>query len=406
MRLDSSRDRYNAIVSAMVLYPGELTSERLVSRPGSLDHLAIEEALIHYITWADKELYTRLYAWFEELGYVDYYLKNLDSSRMWVRAQAAENLGVIRCARAVDSLIKALDDKERDVRNMAVYSLGIIGDIRGLPAIMESLKTGVDSLEAVSLRIVKSAIISFGKEGVSVLRSGLKNKNWRLRVVVVDILGDLEGPAVVEDLCLSLLDSEPDVRAKAAKGLGKKRARSAVKHLMGLIEDPSWVVRLHSIRALGLIYAVNAVGKIKLALMDSNWQVRRAAAEALGLMKDHSMDALCDILLNHEDDYAKEMVVEEMQRTGLVWQVVAGLEDDKETVRKMAEDTLYAIGVNGAFSPLINALERGTQPVRLIMIGILARFKSERAQQAIEAAADRDEDLDVRKAARLVLGRP
>ncbi|MFQ5480618.1 MAG: HEAT repeat domain-containing protein [Thermodesulfobacteriota bacterium] len=406
LRLDRSRDRYNPIVSAMVQCPGQVNVKRLAASPGSLDWIAVEEALIHYIAAAKPEQYRRMYAWFEELGYVDYYLKQLKSSRMWERARAAEHLGVIRCSRAVDALIQVVNDKKRDVRNMVVYSLGLIGDPRGLPAIMGSLKTGVYSLEEVSLRIVKSAIISFGSDSVNVLRSGLKNQNWRVRCVVVDILGDLEGPSVVEDLSLSLFDIEPDVRAKAAKGLGKHKALSAAEHLMQLSGDSSWVVRLHSIRALGLMNAVDAVDKIKFGLLDTNWQVRRAAAEALGMMDGHALEALRDILLNHEDVYAKEMVVEEMQRTGLVWQVVAGLEDDNDGVRKMAGDTLYAMGQNNAFAPLINALERGSTVVRREMIRILARFKAVRAMDAIKAAADNDIDAEIRRAARAVLGYP
>ncbi|MFQ5353970.1 MAG: HEAT repeat domain-containing protein [Thermodesulfobacteriota bacterium] len=406
LRLDKSRDRFNPIVSAVVQCPGEMPTKSLVSRPGSVDWLAIEEALLRYITDAGPGLYPRLYELFESLGYVEYYLSKLGSSRMWERAEAAEHLGIIRCPRAVDSLIAALDDKTRDVRNMAVYSLGAIGDIKALPAIMESLKTGIASLEEVSLRIVKSSIISFGPEAVTVLREGLNNNNWRVRCVVVDILGDMEDPAVAEDLTQALHDKEPDVRAKAAKGLGKKKALSAAHRLMFLTEDPSWVVRLHSTRALGLMGDVNAVERLKQRLFDENWQVRRAAAEALGLMRDHSLEALREILLNHDDEYAKQMVVEEMQRTGLVWKVVEGLEDDREEVSKVAEETLYAIGLNGAFSPLINALERGTPRVRSRLIGILGRFKANRAMDAIKAAAESDIDADVRKAARAVMGYP
>jgi len=406
IRLDMSRGIYNPIVSAMVQYPGEVSIERLLSGPGSLDWIAIEDALIEQIDSAEPGLYPRIYGFFEELGYVDYYLRSLKSAKMWKRARAAERLGIIRCSRAVDGLINATKDKARDVRNMAVYSLGLIGDDRGLPAIMESLKAGIDSLEDVSLRIVKSAILSFGRRGVKVLRRGLKDSRWRVRAVVVDIMGDLEGPAVVEDLVISLLDSEPDVRAKAAKGLGKKGALCAVNQLMMLTEDPSWVVRLHSTRALGLISDPKSINRIKLRLFEENWQVRRAAAEALGRMKNEAMEPLRDILLNHEDAYAKEMVVEEIQRTGLVRAFVDGLEDESEVIRKKAEDTLYAIGVNGAFAPLINALESGSPEVRRIIVGILGRFKAARAQAAIKATADSDSDAGVRRAARAVFGYP
>jgi len=405
-RLDRIRGQVNPGVSALVQYPGEVSVERLLSRPGSLDWIAVEEALIGHIEGVDARDYQRVYGFLEELGYVDYYLKSLNSSRMWQRARAAERLGIIRCGRSVDDLIKAAGDKARDVSNMAVFSLGRIGDERGLPAIMESLRLGIDSLEDVSLRIVKSALLSFGRSAVKVLRRALKDRDWRVRAVVVDILGDLDGPSVVEDLSLALFDIEPDVRAKAAKGLGKKRASSAVKHLMILTEDPVWVVRLHSTRALGLIGARVAIERIKLRLFDGNWQVRRVAAKAMGLMKEEAMEPLRDILLQNKDAYAREMVVEEIQRTGLVWSFVDGLEDDSEEVRKKSAETLYAMGLNGALSPLISALEKGSPEIRRVIVGILGRFKAERAQAAVKATADKDVDFDVRKAARAILGYP
>jgi len=253
---------------------------------------------------------------------------------------------------------------------------------------------------------VKSSILFFGRLAVKVVRRGLKDENWRVRAVVVDILGELEGPAVLEDLTIALFDSEPDVRAKAAKGLGKKRGFSAANQLMTLTEDPAWVVRMHSTRALGLIYAPHAINTIKLRLFDENWQVRRAAAEAMGIMKNYAMEPLRDILVNHADGYAKEMVVEELQRTGLVWSLVDGLEDGNEEIRQEAEDTLYAIGCNGAFSPLINALRRDSPVVRRRIIGILGRFKAERALDAVKATAESDGDAGVRNAARAVLGYP
>ncbi len=406
LRLDRFRAIYDPVVSAMVNYPGEISEKRLATRHGSLAWIAVEDALIEQLDVSEPRLYPRIYGFFEDLGYVDYYLKSLESAKMWKRARGAERLGIIKCSRAVDSLIKATADKTRDVRNMAVYSLGLIGDEKGLPAIMEALKIGIGSLEDISLRIVKSSILSFGRPAVKVVRRGLKDENWRVRAVVVDILGELEGPAVLEDLTIALFDSEPDVRAKAAKGLGKKRGFSAANQLMTLTEDPAWVVRMHSTRALGLIYAPHAINTIKLRLFDENWQVRRAAAEAMGIMKNYAMEPLRDILVNHADGYAKEMVVEELQRTGLVWSLVDGLEDGNEEIRQEAEDTLYAIGCNGAFSPLINALRRDSPVVRRRIIGILGRFKAERALDAVKATAESDGDAGVRNAARAVLGYP
>lgn len=406
LRLDAKRAHLFPLVTSLVQYPGSPPLERLSFRTGSLDWIVVEEGLLDQMGFVEPRLYTRLYVIFEKLGYVDYYLGSLKSPTVWKRAQAAERLGIIRCRRAVPALIEALGDEARDVRNMAVYALGLIGDERGLHAIMSCLMKCLGQIEEVSVRIVKSALISYGRPAVKVLRRGLKSGNWRVRAVTVEILGNIDDPAVVDELSLALFDREPDVRAKAARGLGKKRGRSAITDLMILTEDPFWVVRLQCARALGLIYAPQAIEKLKQRLLDTNWQVRRAAAESLGLMKEHSLGALRDILLYHEDAYAREQVVEELQRSGLVWRVVESLDDGRDEVRKLAEDMLYAIARNGAFSPLINALKKCSPAAKRIIVGILGRFRAERAVEAIKSVANTDADPEVRKAARAALGYP
>jgi HEAT repeat protein len=406
LRLDAKRALLFPLVTSLVQYPGRAPLERLSFAAGSLDWIVVEEGLLDQMGFVEPRLYPRLYVIFEKLGYVDYYLGALKSPKVWKRAQAAERLGIIRCRRAVPALIDALGDEARDVRNMAVYALGLIGDERGLHAIMNCLMKCLGQIEEVSVRIVKSALISYGRPAVKVLRRGLKSGSWRVRAVTVEILGNIDDPAVVDELSLALFDREPDVRAKAARGLGKKRGRSAITDLMILTEDPFWVVRLQCARALGLIYAPQAIEKLKQRLLDTNWQVRRAAAESLGLMKEHSLGALRDILLYHEDAYAREQVGEELQRSGLVWRVVESLDDGRDEVRKLAEDMLYAIARNGALSPLINALKKCSPAAKRIIVGILGRFRAERAVEAIKSVANTDADPEVRKAARAALGYP
>ncbi len=406
LRLDAKRALLFPRVAAAVQYPGRPPLEGLSFSMGSLEWTVVEEALLEQMGFVEPRLYPRLYVAFEKLGYVDWYLRSLKSPKVWKRAQAAERLGIIRCRKAVPVLIEALGDEARDVRNMAVYALGLIGDERGLHAIMGCLLACLGHIEEVSVRIVKSALLSYGRPALKVLRRGLKSSNWRVRAVTVEILGSMEDPAVVDELTLALFDREPDVRAKAARGLGKKRGRSAITDLMILTEDPFWVVRLQCARALGLIYAPQAIEKLKQRLFDTNWQVRRAAAESLGLMKEHSLGALRDILLYHEDAYAREQVVEELQRSGLVWRVVESLDDGRPEVREAAEDTLYAIAKNGALSPLINALKKCSPAAKRIIVGILGRFRAERAVEALKAVAGTDTDPDVRRAARAALGYP
>ncbi|GMR04507.1 MAG: hypothetical protein BMS9Abin23_0405 [Thermodesulfobacteriota bacterium] len=402
-RLDKSRERYGPLVDSVIEDPATRSIEELRAEDGSPDWTAVEEALLKAMEKARAQRYEKIYGLFEALGYVDGYIERLKNGKDWERAVAAERLGAIRCGRAVPHLIEALKDSFRDVHNMAVYALGLIGDDSALPAIVESFKHGIDDFEDVSLRIVKSALLSFGERSIKVLRPELKNPRWRVRAAVVDVLGELKDLAVVEDLMLALKDPEPDIRAKAAKGLGTLAHPAAVKDISALVDDPYWVVRLHSVRALGLIGAPESVDVIKQKLLDSNWQVRRAAAEALGRMEEDALPVLADVLMNNHDRYAREQVVEELERIGMVKRLIGRLVEKRDEVREDAEQTLCALIINGALSPIINAMESEGPEIRRRIIEVLKRAGGERAVDIVRDALEKDPDPAVKQEAATAL---
>ncbi|MFQ5442204.1 MAG: HEAT repeat domain-containing protein [Thermodesulfobacteriota bacterium] len=395
--------KYGPIVDSFIDDPSPRSVGELKTEHGSTDWTAVEEALLSAVADAQKGRYEKIYGLFELLGYVDDYLDRLKNGKDWERALAAERLGAVRCGRAVPALISALDDGFRDVHNMSIYALGLIGDEKALPAIIESFKRGIDDYEEVSLRIVKSAILSFGPLSVQFLRPELKNPAWRIRAAVVNILGDIKDPSVFEDLLAALKDPEPDIRAKAARGLGNLANPAAVRDLLELAGDPYWLVRLHTVRALGLIGAPESIEVVKGKLLDSNWQVRRAAAEALGHMEEDALPALTDVLLNNHDRYAREQVLEELQRIGMIRRIIEGLGEKREEARRESERTLHAVIINGALSPIVNAMEREGPEIRKRIIGVLRRAGGAPALEVITNTIDREVDAGVREAAEKAL---
>jgi len=201
----------------------------------------------------------------------------------------------------------------------------------------------------------------------------------------------------------ALKDPEPDIRAKAARGLGKLANPGAVKDLMALAGDPYWLVRLHTVRALGLIGAPESIDTVKERLLDSNWQVRRAAAEALGQMKEDALPALADVLLNNHDRYAREQVLEELQRIGMIRRIIEGLGEKREEARKDSERMLHAVIINGALSPIVNAMEREGPEIRKRIIEVLRKAGGAPALEVITNTIDRDADPGVRETATAAL---
>lgn len=86
-----------------------------------------------------------------------------------------------------------------------------------------------------------------------------------------------------------LSDASADVRADAARQLGKLRAHNAVVPLIAKLEDDSWMVRMRAVEALGRIgppHALKAKDPIRELLNDPHDNVAAQARVALGALGD------------------------------------------------------------------------------------------------------------------------
>lgn len=86
----------------------------------------------------------------------------------------------------------------------------------------------------------------------------------------------------------ALSDSDPVVRAVAAKALGLIKDNSAVSYLKGTAYDSDTEVRRASVLALGEIGSPSAASVLEDKLQDTEWRVRRKAATSLGKIGNES----------------------------------------------------------------------------------------------------------------------
>lgn len=314
--LDLERERYAGLQSTLI--SGALTDAGALRKPpGSGAWTAIEEALFKALDSkkTEKERIRRL---FDDLGYTAYYMQKLKRGNRWDQALYAERLGRLECREAVHELINALTSKYRDVRMLAAYSLGRIRDERGLAALIKELRSAVISDEEVSLKILKSALISFGPVLIEHILPLTKDPEWRIRAAAMEILGEAANQAMAWVFMEGLTDPEQDVRAKSARAIGTLSHRPAIPALKGLLKDPFWVVRIHASRALGLIGDHSAIPDLIGLLTDGNWQVRRSASEALGRLGGDAYPALLGFFLHTGDDYGRAQAAEELENAGII----------------------------------------------------------------------------------------
>lgn len=169
-------------------------------------------------------------------------IKALDYEKdTFVQKKAAEALGKIGDARAVEPLIKALmredekgikyDQNWKYVRLEAAEALGKIGDARAVNPLIQALESlGFWDI----LKKVRTALVRIGEPAVEPLIQALKRGDMFLKQTVSLILGTIGDRRAVEPLIQVIGKTH---KWGAVKALGKIGDRRAVKPIILLLKE-------------------------------------------------------------------------------------------------------------------------------------------------------------------------
>jgi len=303
-----------------------------------------------------------------------------------VRERAAEALGKIGDARAVEPLIATLKDSDVGVRWTAAEALGKLGDARAIEPLIATLHHDND-------RMHNSAAEALGKLvdtlAVEPLISALKDDDWRVRKAITELLGKIGDARTVEPLIAALKDDNWRVRETATVVLGKIGDAHAVEPLVAALRDSELYVSKEAVNALDLLGwrpGTDEDGARYWSLKDE-WdkciEIGTQAVEPLIVRLKHGCLPAIEVLCKIGDARAVEPVIsvlkdvnnwawrtaaaETLGKMGDVRAVeplVAALKDDNWKVREAAAEALGAIGDARAIEPLIAVLKDFIREVR------------------------------------------
>jgi HEAT repeat protein len=198
-----------------------------------------------------------------------------------VRKAAAEALGKIGDARAVEPLIAALRDIDCDVHWRSADALGQIGDARAVKPLIATLK----SPYGIVFQAAARALLQIKTPAVEPLISALSDIS-SMAVAAAQLLGRIGDARAVEPLIAALRDSNSDVRHYAAEALGKIGGAQTVEKLVTALKNKEEYVRQGAAEALGMIGDARAVEPLIAALDEESQFMRRIAAKVLGDIGD------------------------------------------------------------------------------------------------------------------------
>lgn len=308
------------------------------------------------------------------------------------RALALDHLGRLAPVYAEVFLAEGLRDPSLFVRRVAIESMGRNRFPQAIPHLLEELRKAVEEGNDVSLRTMKAALVCYRVEDCDLFVPYVTHPVRRLRFFVVDTLREIcnraagNGLLAKNDfsptLCRVMLehaahDEFADVRARSAWIIRHFRDQQAKDTLRTLLRDENEFVRLHAVRACGHRVYVELAPEVVMRLTDTKWRVREAAVMSLARFGPAGLGELFRFFVSCPDAFACEQITEEIQRTGLVDELVGALMGSLDEAA-LARGVIQKMAMMGKTSLLIDALASITDAdARIALMECLAASPNE-----------------------------
>ena len=300
------------------------------------------------------------------------------------RAHAAIRLGEIGAKEAIPALIARLRDDDFRVREDVARALGKLKAAGAVLGLLETIRQSRPGPFGGGQNLFVDALRQIGDLAVPVLIDALSDEDPRMRLAIIDLLGEIGEADSASALVGTLRDPEWRVRWRAADALGKLGDSSAVQDLLDMLTDSSKDVRVSAAWALGRIGHASAVdGLIKL-LHDREWRVRWGAAEALWEIGEPAVPQLIE-RLQDKDDYVRRAAMRALAQIGApaIEELITTLNDTNWDVRWSAASALHEIG-DPAIPALVKALAAEHWQTTWAAAETLKRIGTKEAMRAVD----------------------
>jgi HEAT repeat protein len=250
---------------------------------------------------------------------------------------------------------------------------------------IEKAITALEDKKGTAKRTAKNDLINFGADAVEPLIAVVKDWTGRpaeLRVVCVDILGEIKDDRAVPVIISTLTENRMTMRYNAARALGNIGDKKAAPALIKLLDDKEWQVRFYAVEALGKIGDKSAVNPIAdIMTKDANKEVRLAAIKSLDQVDGKNQyKSVIECFSDPEPNirsYAVELSAKWNIEEALPL-ITSMLKDDRSNVVRAS--CAHALGVYKNFASvpsLIQALSDNYKDVRIYALESLKEISGQ-----------------------------
>jgi len=279
--------QYRPVVDALLQPEGMDESLRALAAVPARHRSIIEAMLLKPLAVSTGSVVDRLHEGARVVGLIGVWTERLSSRAWWVRADSARALGLVRNAESLPLIFKALDDDHEEVRAAAVDALGLIGHEQAIPVLLDRLG---DESRYQRVRIVE-ALREFGDVATPALVTHAHERSTDA-AMVADILGLIGGHVAAEELKTWMTNTDAGIRGAALRSLGSIGLDDGgVTIALKALDDPDADVRAAAARAIGRARRQDAAPRLA-SHLDDEWIVAASSADALRRLGKPGQDAL------------------------------------------------------------------------------------------------------------------
>lgn len=302
----------------------------------SIKRKIIKEKLLYYMESFTGSIRQRITRLCEDIGLVNYELKDLKGRDKFKIALACKTLGEYRSAKALDELVRVSGMKTMDIRYHALMALAKIGNI-------EAIKIALINNSNISIidRSLIEILDNFEGDKISLYKCLIDYKDPYISSAAMKSGGNYGDYSLSNKISEYFKSFDKNQRIAAIKAIGEIGDARYTDDIIECLKDNEWEVRAIAAKSLGMLGDSKALFSLANSLNDKEWWVRYNAAWSIIKLPDN-IDVI-EIALKGDDKFASDIMISAIENSGLLGEIYtyeASLDFEKRRLFQIIKENI------------------------------------------------------------------